>query len=225
MDQAFSSDSQGYYPLSIASKLLGIDEMLIRGLLFDGLPQEQLDEPLWIPELYKTDGEIALSFKDLLELRIAYKLHLAGMPLFVLGNYIKRQGCANKVAYPLLKSVNQCHVDLIKVLLNLCPSATFANTPDIVRARYYREYKLSYQGVVFAGLEPTKWYPIPRSTAIVLDPSKLYGRPIIESTCTPTSALYSDVMSEDAYLAIGRSFNLTPDSVEMAISFEKHGPF
>ncbi|AKT32499.1 DUF433 domain-containing protein [Pseudomonas syringae pv. actinidiae] len=96
---------------------------------------------------------------------------------------------------------------------------------DLVKRQYAFKQVITpslYEGIDYAGEESAKrWYPVKRSKAVVLDPARNFGKPVLTSTGIDTAAIYH------AYLAEGQSakrvallHEIPFEAVEAAIAFE-----
>jgi uncharacterized protein (DUF433 family) len=85
-----------------------------------------------------------------------------------------------------------------------------------------------YNGIEYDGNAARKWYPergAKRSSPIVIDPERQFGKPIIEDTGTPTSILFASYLAEggDSHVqsVTARVYEATLKHVEAAVRFEQ----
>jgi uncharacterized protein (DUF433 family) len=79
-----------------------------------------------------------------------------------------------------------------------------------------------YAGIEYEGGFARRWYPEPRSRAVVINPVLQFGQPVIEESGVPTASLYASYLAEDRNKAVvARLFEITPKQVEAAVRFEE----
>lgn len=64
------------------------------------------------------------------------------------------------------------------------------------------------------------FYPEGRQSAVVVDPRRAFGKPVIRGTGTPTETLAALIRSGDSPQQVAEDFRLRPDQVEDAWRFE-----
>ena len=96
-----------------------------------------------------------------------------------------------------------------------------------LRTRQYA-FREIIKGSLYAGIEyddgffARRWYPEPRSRAVVIDPVVQFGHPVVEESGIPTASLYASYLAEDQNKAmVARLFEITPKQVESAVRFEE----
>ncbi len=79
-----------------------------------------------------------------------------------------------------------------------------------------------YTGIEYDGGFARRWYPEPRSRAVVIDPVVQFGHPVVEESGIPTASLYASYLAEEKNKAVvARLFEITPKQVESAVRFEE----
>src|SRR5690606_29331654 len=69
--------------------------------------------------------------------------------------------------------------------------------------------------------EATRWYPVVRSRAVVLDPQRSFGQPILASSGVPTVAIANAVMAEGGDVGrIARLYEISTADARRAVAFE-----
>ena len=67
----------------------------------------------------------------------------------------------------------------------------------------------------------SRYYPMGRKQPIVVDPKHAFGRPVIEGTNLTTEAIMALIRGGEAVENIAESFQISPEAVLAAKSFEQ----
>lgn len=80
-----------------------------------------------------------------------------------------------------------------------------------------------YEGIDYTGSEAAqRWYPVKRSKAIVLDPSRNFGKPVLANTGIDTAAIFSAYKTEgENTKRVALLFEIPAAAVEAAVNFEQ----
>jgi uncharacterized protein (DUF433 family) len=79
-----------------------------------------------------------------------------------------------------------------------------------------------YRGIEFGRNElASRWYPVTRSKAIVLDPTLSFGKPIVTHGSIRTSILYDAFKAEGNKPFVAKLYDVPVSAVEAAIRFEE----
>lgn len=221
----------GLYSLHQAARLVGEEPRTVRrwlrGYAWKAKDRRAHSEPLW-RTAYDDDslpGEKVISFRDLLELRMVARFARHGVSLQVIRATIQAAREDSNSAYPL--SRRAFRTDGKRIFMNAIEQATGnVKMLDVLRKQFVfgEIIKASlFEGIVYDHDEtPSRWYPVPKTHAVVLDPQVQFGTPILSDSGVPTDAIYAAWMAEgkDRH-AVAREFEVAPDLVSAAVRFEQ----
>ena len=95
---------------------------------------------------------------------------------------------------------------------------------DILRDQFVFEKVIGsylYSGLDFNELkEPARWWPIGKDRAVVIDPRRAFGAPIIAKSGVPTKILNSAINAEKSVEFIAKWYGVAIDEVMDAVKFE-----
>lgn len=79
-----------------------------------------------------------------------------------------------------------------------------------------------YEGIDYTGSGAAqRWYPVKRSKAIVLDPARNFGKPVLASTGIDTAAIFSAYQAEgNSAKRVALLYEIPTAAVEAAVNFE-----
>ena len=109
------------------------------------------------------------------------------------------------------------------VFLQIAEEDGSARLIDLFRSQYaFREIvEQSLTNVDFgAGGTPARWWPMGRSKAILVDPSRSFGRPIETDSAVPASVLAAAAEAEGSIERAARAWDVHPRSVRRAVAFQ-----
>jgi len=79
-----------------------------------------------------------------------------------------------------------------------------------------------FSDIELAGDQVVRWYPMPRSKAIVVDPQLAFGRPVLAQEGVPTDVLAAAVKANDGDIeSVSRWYQDRPQAVRAALAFEE----
>ena len=77
------------------------------------------------------------------------------------------------------------------------------------------------RGIEFSNDVASRWYPVSNSRAVVLDPSRIFGKPIIAKCGVPTWTLFQAYLAENRdRVRTARAYDVTAHAVDHAVRFE-----
>lgn len=78
-----------------------------------------------------------------------------------------------------------------------------------------------YRGIEFGNDElAVRWYPLPRTKVIVLDPAVAFGKPIITSSGVRTSIINDAFKMEKNKQIVAKLYDVPISAVDTAIRYE-----
>lgn len=177
--------------------------------------------PLWRSQLAGTLDD-AIGFRDLLELRFVREFRKAGVSL----QAIRRAAeCARELLgadHPF--TCQRFQTDGRSIFVTIHEATGDETLVDIVARQqvFDRIIRPSlYSGIEFGETGADRWFPS-QSKAVVMDPNRSFGQPIVVATGTPTAALYEAVEAEGGDdRMVANIFEVSLEDVRAAVAFEK----
>jgi uncharacterized protein (DUF433 family) len=225
----------GYYSRAEAARLLKVTpsrlNRWIRGYTYklrqqgDSFVQRQ-KTPVVRAVLPTIDSVLALSFVELIELRVIKAFTDKGLPL-------QRVRVAAERAIDLFQTLHpfaskRVFTDGELVFAELGDTAK-PDFPDVIELTKGKHLQI-HSGVLLEGyldevsfsqetLLADRWWPLSKDFPVVLDPKIAFGAPVIEGTATRTDVIAGTarVMSADAAANL---FQLQKRQVQAAVQFE-----
>jgi uncharacterized protein (DUF433 family) len=218
----------GVYTIPEASRLTGIPSRTIRrwltGYTYRKGKTSHASPPLWEREIPPVDDSVALSFRDLLEVRFVqfFRTHGVNWPT------IRRAAeCAAEIiqdSHPF--STKRFKTDGRSIFAEIVQATGEESLLDLAKRQY--EFKsfvepFLFEGIEFAdlGIAPIRWWPLGRNRRVTLDPERSFGQPICIPESVPTSVLAHAYQAEGSIDAVARWYMVDPKSVGDALEFEK----
>lgn len=179
--------------------------------------------PLWRQQIQPRDGEIALSFRDLLEVRFVSFFRQAGVSWRKIRVAAE---CAEEIvrdSHPF--STKRFKTDGKSIYAELAERTGEVSLLDLAT----RQYELKavtdpflFGGIEFeaAGIAPVRWWPLGEDRRVVIDPRRSFGQPICHPESVPTSVLARAFEAERSVEVVARWHGVEAASVEDAIEFE-----
>ncbi|MCW2242907.1 DUF433 domain-containing protein [Azospirillum canadense] len=216
----------GIYNIPQAARLIGVTDARLRSWMTGSFvktksgPKRQ--PALWSPHLPEMDGKQALTFLDLMEIRLVKRLldQEKSMRLTHIREALTNYRADNGGDYPLLNK--QLFTDgqfLYRKAVNKGGKPLL----DLNRWQYV------FEAVVAPTLDsvdmgddalPSRWWPKGRGVPVVLDPSHAFGAPILAKRRVPTAALARAMEAQGSVESVARWYELDIEDVRAAIEFE-----
>lgn len=177
-------------------------------------------DAVWKGELKPIENKLALSFRDLLELRFVDAFIRAGVSWRTMRSaHAKAQQqletthpfCSNRI-FTDGRSIllRQGEEDSDEVLINLANhQAEFARIVEPFR----KELEFSGTDIV--------WWPLGRERQIVLDPKRNFGQPTVARSGVPSQVLARSAKANGSSDIVAKWFEVQPEEVGDAIDFEQ----
>jgi len=227
VDRKQSLLGMGIYSVPEASRLTGVSAQRIRrwltGYTFKTQKGVHASPPLWQRQIVSEDS-LALSFRDLLEVRFVNAFRQHGVRWKTLRIAAE---CAAEIiqdTHPF--STKKFKTDGRSIFADIVQDTGEKSLLDLAKSQY--EFKQVVEPFLFEGLEfsepgiqPVRWWPLPHSRRVVIDPERSFGRPIIAPESVPTEVLARAFRAEGSTEAVARWFMVDPKAVDDAVNFEK----
>jgi len=210
---------KGIYTIPEASRLSKVGpgkiKRWISGYEVAGRPYNRV----FAPDIPPIDHAYALSFHDLIEVRFIneFRKHGVSWPTIRI---------AFNKAMEILQSNHpfasrRFHTDGKHILAEVSDKKLL----ELVRDQL--EWTDLIERYLVRGIEFTendmagRWWPLPESKRIVIDPTRRFGKPIVDKFAIPTSAIASAFNTEQSVEDVARWFQIDEESVRDAIEFEE----
>jgi len=213
----------GLYTPSEASLYTGIPASDIRRWLF-GYRANGIHHPgLWQSEL-KDVNDCILSFHDLLEIRFVHAFRQHGVSLQAIRCASWQASELFGQSYPF--TCKRFQTDGRNIFATVLDETGDETLLDLIKKQYAFKQVISpslYEGIDYTGKgSAQRWYPIKRSKAIVLDPARNFGKPVLTGAGIDTAALFSAYEAEGQDTKrVARLYEISTSAVKAAIDFEQ----
>jgi len=178
--------------------------------------------PLWHTQLTGTDIE-GLGFKDLIELRFVHAFRDEGVSMQVIRRTLEVARDRLSAPYPF--TCKKFKTDGRRIFLEVIEETGDESLVDVERQQNViqkvigpslREgVELDVQG------EAARWFPLRGSKAIVFDPARKFGQPILADFDVPTIAIVEAVKAEGGNeKRVAKLYDVPLAAVRKAIEFE-----
>lgn len=221
----------GLYPLRQAARLVGSDARTVgrwlKGYSWKAKNGRGRSRPLW-PLEHVADEDLGdervLGFRDLLELRTVARFVDQGVSLRVIRATID-VARAYLGDYPLHS--RRFLTDGKRIFLQAVERAGEEPRLLDVRRRQF-VFEDIIRPSLFGGIEyaadgqALRWFPLPRSRQVVLDPQIQFGEPVVAEAGVPSDAVYAAYLAEGKDVArVARLYAISPSAVQAAVRFEQ----
>ncbi|MFJ7798313.1 DUF433 domain-containing protein [Pseudomonas sp. NPDC096950] len=213
----------GLYTPAEASLYTGIPSTDIRRWLF-GYTTHGVQHPgLWNSELADVDERV-LGFHDLLEIPFVHAFRQHGVSLQAIRSASQQAKEMFNQAYPF--TCKRFQTDGRSIFATVLSETGDEALLDLVKRQYAFEQVIKpslYEGIDYTGSgDAQRWYPVTRSKAIVLDPSRNFGKPVLTTVGIDTAAIFGAYKTEGQNIKrVALLYEIPTSSVEAAVRFEQ----
>lgn len=178
--------------------------------------------PLWKTELAEAEVE-GISFHDLLEVRFVQAFRKHGVSLQTIR---VASGHAREIFnHPYPFTCKRFQTDGRTIFASAMEETGDEQLLDLVKKQFAFTKIIEpslYRGIEFGNDDlASHWYPLPRSKAVVLDPTIAFGKPIVTNGSIRTSILYDAFKAEENKQYVAKLYEVPVSAVEAAIRFEE----
>lgn len=216
----------GIYSVPEAARITGVSagriRRWVRGYSFRSGDDVKQSPRLWAPDLQPIDHSLALSFRDLIEVRFVDFFLSKGVAWKELR---EASACASELvgsSHPF--STKRFKTDGRKIFATLRTAGRFSHLLQVVD-RQFAIFEvldpLLYAGLEFRHLDVIRWFPLESSRRIMIDPQVAFGQPVVNPEGVPTRALARAVLADGDAELVARSFAVSRLSVQAAVEFEE----
>jgi uncharacterized protein (DUF433 family) len=181
-------------------------------------------DPLWQPDFRPIEDDDALdvSFRDLIELRFVKTFRDAGLSLQTIRQCFGRAVEIVHDARPF--STRRFRTDGRTIFFEITDAVREGELVDLKRRQnvFHRIVEPSLHDLEFDADVLARWFPLGISRkSIVIDPSRAFGRPLVNDGGVPTRTIVRAVAVEGSPERVAKLYELPLPAVRDAVSFEK----
>ena len=215
----------GLYTINEAAQLLKSKPRTIRrwveGYDYRRKGKKTRAEPLWRPDLLLTEGEVELSFRDLIELRFISAFTELGLSIQTIRSCLDMARECIGSDRPF--SSGRFRTDGRRIFLQGTDDFEDPVLIDLKRRQYV------FNGVIertFKDLDleediVTRWRPYRGKESIVVDPKRSFGQSIANDYGVPTIVLAEAVQAEGSAARVAALYEVDRAVVADAVRFHK----
>ena len=213
---------KGLYSISEASRLTDIDARSVsrwlQGYHYQRSGRRKESPPVIAADYKPIDGKRALSFLDMMELRLVKRFRKHGLSFRKIRIAYERASKILNSTHPFAS--RRFVTDGKTILLQIANEEGDRDLLDLVKEQYAIEDILSpllLDGIDFDGELPTRWRP---ANGIVVDPRHAFGRPVVASCSIPSETLFAAYAAERSIEKVAKWYEVEPSAVQQAVDFE-----
>ncbi|MEI7611060.1 MAG: hypothetical protein WCJ64_27060 [Rhodospirillaceae bacterium] len=217
----------GIYTVPEASRLIHIPSQRIRrwirGYAYGPKDNRKTQRPIWASQIAALDGDQAVGFLDLMELRFVDAFTNLGLS----HKTVRLAAAAAKemfgVDHPF--ATRSFRTDGKRVLAKIDRRGESPHLLDLGSGQftiYDVVVPTLFEGVDFDDCGAAKtWRPMKdKAPLVILDPLRSFGRPIIDTCGIPTAVLATAARVEGSVDEVAAQYEVDIESVEQAVLFE-----
>ena len=214
----------GLYSVPEAARLTRISVGRVRrwlkGYDFRSGMSVRHSDAVWQGEIKPIENKLALSFRDLLELRFVDAFIRAGVSWKTMRRAHGRAQEELKTTHPFCSNristdgknilMRQAEEDGDEALLNLVTQQReFAK----IVQEFLKELEFSGDDII--------WWPLGKGRQIIVDPRRNFGQPTVVKSGVPATALARSVKANSSVDEVARWYEVQRDEVRDAVEFEE----
>lgn len=213
----------GLYTVPEAARLtrvsIGKIRRWLKGYNFRSGERVHHSDAVWQGELEPIENKLALSFRDLLELRFVDAFIQTGVGWRTMRRAHAKAQDELKTTHPFCS--NRIATDGKNILLRQAEEDSDEALVNLVTNQ--KEFSRIVQGFLkeleFSGKDII-WWPLGKERQIVLDPKRNFGQPSAARSGVPTSVLARSVKTNGSVEAVSHWFEVSEGEVRDAVEFE-----
>ena len=191
----------------------------LRGYRFKSGTSVHHSDPVWQGELEPVENKLALSFRDLLELRFVDAFIRAGVSWRTMRRAHEKAQRELKTTHPFCS--NRIATDGKNILLRQATEDCDEALIDLVnnQREFGRIVQAFLKELEFSGTDII-WWPLGKRRQIVVDPKRNFGQPTVARSGVPSQVLARSVKTNGSIEAVRHWFEVSEREVRDAIEFE-----
>ena len=215
----------GLYSVGDAAQLLKAPPRSVRrwlnGYVYKADGEVRQIPPLWKPDIPKIDGDIELSFRDLIELRFVRAFLEKGIGLKAVRNCIEYARLCIQTDRPF--SSGRFRTDGKTIFLESLEAAGETKLLDLKEKQYVfkQVVEQSFKDLDLEGDIVARWRPFRGKDSIVVDPSRAFGQPVASASGVPTIVLAEAVVAEGSLSRVAAIYEVDRSVVQDAVRFHE----
>jgi uncharacterized protein (DUF433 family) len=214
----------GIYSVAEASRLTGVSgsriRRTVRGYAFKSAGRVLKSPPVFSSQLPVIDGEIAVGFLDLIEVRFVDAFLRRGVSWSTVRKAEAKGRALFDTTHPF--ATKHFRTDGRGIFADIGGRADKA-VIELASSQLAFSQVVSpfLAGIDFDGDAASRWWPLGASKRVVIDPARSFGQPIVAREGVPTAVLAAAVRAEGAEDVVARTYEVSLASVRHAVEFEK----
>lgn len=218
----------GIYSFADAARFLDAPARELRrwahGYSYTGPDGQSRRSPalLTAPQLEATEFD-GIGFRDLLELRFVKVFRGHGLSMQAIRRAAENARDLFHSSHPF--TCKRFQTDGRSIFATVHEETGDETLVDIIKRQHV--FAKIVEPSLYAGIDfddqqgALRWFPIPNSRKIVLDPERSFGQPVIAGTGVPTAAIVDSLVAENGNVErVARLFGVSRDAVLKAQQFE-----
>lgn len=225
--QSRSTFGVGIYSFADAARFIGTESRELRrwmqGYTISRDGEKHEYDPLWHSQLSEMEID-GIGFRDLIELRFVRTFVSVGVPLVLIRRTIEELKERLDNQYPFTSTAFK--TDGRRIFMEILDDNGDKALVDVVKRQNViaRVIGPSLREGIELNIndEATRWYPLPRSKAVVFDPERSFGQPILADSGVPTITVAEALKAEGGDMnRVSRLFEISIAAVRKAMAFEE----
>ena len=216
----------GLYTLREAARLAKTSPITLRrwlmGYRFPTRWRGGRSEPVFSPQLPEVEGHVALGFLDLIEILFIKAFRNYGVTLPTIRRAAKEAARRWNTSHPFC--IKKFRTDGHSVFANIEWEDGDRGLIDLAKSQLAFERVLDpYLEQIDYDLsgEVSRWWPLGKKRAVILDPRYCFGKPIVYPWRVPTESLYDAVKADQTESEVSHWFEIPLSAVRAAVGFEE----
>lgn len=215
---------RGAYSVSEASRLSRVPISRLRRWLLGRRREYQgnevIDEPLWSPELPPIDGNLHLTFRDLIELRVVDRFRHMRVSMPYLRKVVKSAQDVLQDTHPFSNA--RLKTDGKRLYVEIVNGTDEPALIEFLSGQhnFHSIIAVGLQDVTFEDGQVAYWQPNEGRGEVVVDPRRSLGQPVLRQSGVATAAIRLHWDAGRSPQMISRDFEIDEKAVRAALRFE-----
>ena len=179
-------------------------------------------DALWQPQLPEVDGDIALGFLDLMEVRLVKELRLQKVPLQTIRYCIKRAQEITEETHPF--ATKHIKTDGQTLFLEIADQSGDRDLLNLKNSQWGFEQLIrdSLLNVEFdMDGAASRWFPLGFNSSVVLDPRINFGQPTLGDTGIPVNVVLRLLETDLSTEEVCEQFDITTKAANDSLAFSR----
>lgn len=215
----------GIYTIPEASRLTRVSASRIRrwmkGYDFKTKKERHHSNPVWTGQLPRIDDQVAVGFKDLMEIRFVDEFIRLGVSWKTMR--LAHQAAKTKLGTDHPFCTHKFETDGREILLQQAQASGDDCLIDITndQRQFKRIVTPFLKELDFSDQSVSRWWPLGKQHLVVVDPARNLGQPTVTHSGVPTRVLANSVKANQGSIeSVAHWFEITPAEVRDAVVYE-----